>query len=89
MEEKLESIINNLKCDIICGIMPATKISYNNNFNPTKSEPKKEKYIIGNIGDITVTIDPNMESTDLRILNSQGKLVIDLAEEGFTMMDLV
>ncbi|CAG7580907.1 MAG: hypothetical protein SLAVMIC_00597 [uncultured marine phage] len=53
------------------------------------SGPWETNYIIGEYEGITIYIDPNMKWGDIRILDSNNNLIVNLEDHGFTSMNLL
>ena len=52
-------------------------------------EPPSSKYIIGTFNNYRVEVDPLMRWNDIRVLDSNGKELLDLSNHDLTANDLI
>lgn len=47
------------------------------------------QYILGNVGQTQIVVDPMMKYHDLRILNEDNLTILDLSLLGYTALDII
>lgn len=88
------SLISNLNSDIICSCYVAAFISESNIFKMKPFDIKSDKpngkiYSIGEYNGYDVSTDPYMRYNDLKILDKDKNIILDLTKYNLTLDDIL
>ena len=95
IQKKLDVLFSHIDCDFVCNICVGSRLqdSLLFEFDKLKNSidlvSNGEKYCIGKINGKKVIIDPKMCWSDLRILDTNDKEILNLSNCDFTTMDLI
>lgn len=84
-QQKFDNLLTELNKDLICGLSVGAKITDSILYKYEASEKVEgsDNYTIGKFNGYSVAIDPHLKYADLRVFDTEGNVLIDLANFGF------